>query len=39
MYHLLPLIAFTHVFVQCYGQITTKDVYRCMGKAIFLDDS
>ena len=39
MGHFLPLIAFTHVCVSCYGKITTKDVCRSMRKALFLDGS
>ena len=40
MCHFLPLIAFTHVCVSCYGgKITTKDVCRSMRKAFFLDGS
>ena len=35
MCHLLPLIAFTHAFVPCYGKITTKDVCRSMREALF----
>ena len=37
MWHFLPLIAFTHACVSCYGKITTKDVCRSMRKALFLD--
>ena len=39
MCHFLPLIAFTHVCVSCYGKITTKDVCMSMRKALFLDGS
>ena len=39
MCHLLPLIAFTHACVPCYGKITTKDVCRRMRKAFLFDDS
>ena len=33
MCHFLPLIAFTHVCVSCYGKITTIDVCWSMRKA------
>ena len=39
MCHFLPLIAFTHVCVSCYGKITTKDVSRSMRKALVFDGS
>ena len=32
MWHFLPLIAFTHACVSCYGKITTKDVSRSKKK-------
>ena len=37
MCHLLPLFAFTHACVSCYGKITTKDVCRSMWKAFLFD--
>ena len=39
MFHFLPLIAFTHTWLSCYGKITTKDVCRSIWKALFFDDS
>ena len=36
MCHFVPLIAFTHVCVSCYGTITTIDVCRSMRKAFVL---
>ena len=39
MCHLLPLIAFTHACVPCYGKITTKDVCKIMRNAFFFDGS
>ena len=33
MCHFLPLIAFTHTCVHCYGRIITTDVCRSMRKA------
>ena len=39
MCHFLPLIAFTHVWVSCYGKITTIDVCRSMRKAFVFDGS
>ena len=39
MCHFLPLIAFTHVCVSCYGKITTIDVCRSMRKAFVFDGS
>ena len=39
MWHFLPLIAFTHACMSCYGKITTKDVSRSMRKAFVFDGS
>ena len=39
MCNFLPLIAFTHVCVSCYGKITTIDVCRSMRKAFVFDGS
>ena len=36
MCHFLPLIAFTHACMWCYGKITSKDVSRSMRKAFVL---
>ena len=39
MCHFLPLIAFTHACVSCYGQITTIDLCRSMRKAFVFGGS
>ena len=39
MCHFLPLIAFTHACMSCYGKITTTDVSRSMSKAFVFDGS
>ena len=39
MWHFLPLIAFAHACMSCYGKINTKDVSRCMRKAFVFDGS
>ena len=39
MCHFLPLIAFTHSCVPCYGKIITTDVCRSMWKAFVFNGS
>ena len=39
MCYFLPLIAFTHACVPCYGKIITTDVFRSMWEAFVFEGS